>query len=325
MFLKLALSLIPGVLGFEDIERILISKAQNHRDAEPIVVDVAMSSGCPYTQDFIPRHLIPFMKTDIPQKIEIWPTFDLEKDVDANGTVCGHADQNDVHSKQSCLGNIALACIWHSTNLNVPFDVRTDWLSQHMDRFQQAPFNDDKNNPNLYAAIINDVADLQLEAVNTCIHDEGADLARAMQKRFQLIGKESKEQYGKLVGTEDPNMLGLFPWVLIDNQYILIERGVLCVAGFPTFIELACLTSPNSKECASNSELYSLPTVYLTKSDFLTTMACIGTGMIVFFLIVTFSLHYFKQRYRRTGIVDAADVRLMDSDEESILSMDATE
>eukprot|EP00397_Hematodinium_sp_SG-2012_P037465 GEMP01040609.1.p1 GENE.GEMP01040609.1~~GEMP01040609.1.p1 ORF type:complete len:326 (+),score=89.47 GEMP01040609.1:107-1084(+) len=258
--MRLSLALLALTTRAKDLHALLLEKAPDHANGEPFQLDVYMSSDCPYSQDFIPRHLIKVMQARIPAVVNIWPAFDAKHNVDDDGKVClSRGSPGTVTARQTCLANMAVACVFHSTTLAVPDEVRTDFLYQHIERFQQCPFNDDKLNPMLYEEIIKEVEGLDLDAVNTCIDDEGADLAQLLADKFEEGQEAATTQYKELTGHDIVNMHGIFPYLFVDHLFIPMHNGQLFVHGFGVMNlkEILCHISDNVPACeASNVQKY---------------------------------------------------------------------
>lgn len=241
-------------LAQDDSFDALLDRVNYHEAGEPIQVKIAMSSDCPYTQEFVPRHLIKLMKADIPQDVKIYTAFDPETSVNKEGKVCTNTGPPHSVVQQTCLANIAIGCAFHSTVMDLSHDVQVDFLEQLINRFQQAPFNDDRKNPQLYESVVEGVNGLDLDAMKTCIADEGQKIGTMMHEHYLELRKEAKRQYGHSVNQKNPNMHGMFPWIFLEGTYLIVEHGILLLPNQESLVEMACKISPNAPACAVETE-----------------------------------------------------------------------
>lgn len=223
---------------------------------EPVRMDLYWSSECPYSQEFMTRQIPKLArKKDIPLDLkmhgkmyDVWdpehkctPTTEKTKLWMRHG---GQIKQQEV----ACRVNLALMCAWNTEkfpNIKEPeYRLKlADYTEDLMNHMQQWQFNTTIADMGL--GLVKRITDryLDFETVLACMDGpEGDGYAQFALDNWDKVKAISKKHASGYV-------IGIFPWLLIKDQPLYIDHGLMQDPRARTLIDVACIAEPDHAAC----------------------------------------------------------------------------
>lgn len=196
----------------------------------------------------------------------------------------------------ACHSNLALMCAWNAPSMDIKdpgyrtkVSKFTDEMLNTMQQWSFQPEIQSKGN-----SVVEEIAQKYLDwnVLTECMTgSEGEALAQASLDAWPAAKARALEKFGKLVG--------MFPWVFVEDQQILVDHGVVNDKRFHTVTQLVCIAEPTVKVCdkelkkmhllnASSSKLWLAQNVSVSEQSWLVSISLFMIILALFLGITAF-------------------------------------
>jgi len=222
---------------------------------EPVPIEIFFTSECPYSQDFMTRHMVSILGDgEVPIDVTLrtsmldkWDKKSKCQPTPEKKKLWSKDNANGKEREAACHSNLALLCAWNSPSMDIKdpsyrtkVSKFTDEMLNTMQQWNFQPSLQKKGN-----AIVEDVAKkfLDWNVLTECMTgSEGESLAQASLDAWPQAKERAEKKFkGKISGK--------FPWVFLEDLQLQVDHGVVSDPRFHTITQLVCIAEPTVKGC----------------------------------------------------------------------------
>jgi len=238
-----------------DSDLIMYLKAHPLPPGEPVPIQVYFTSECPYSQEFMARHMVRLVgNLDVPIDVTLRTSMIGKWDPLAK---CNPTQEKidkwksegakPAYSELACHSNIALLCAWNAPSMDIKNSEYRKKVALFTDEIiadmQQYTFNADIRKAGL--SLVEDIAKKHLDwdTLRECMTSaEGETLAQASIGAWPDAVAKAKKKYNNRIE-------GMFPWVFVNGQMVNVSHGMINDKRAHTVIQLICIAESSIKGC----------------------------------------------------------------------------
>lgn len=297
---------------------------------QPVPLKVYFTSECPYSQEFMARHMVRLVgNLDVPIDVTLrtsmigkWDPLTKCNPTKEKIAKWKSEGGKPAYIELACHSNMALLCAWNAPSMDLKDPEYRKKVALFTDAMigdmQQYTFNADIRKVGISLVENHARKHLDWDTLHECMTSaEGETLAQASIDAWPGVVAKAKRQFNN-------NVKGMFPWVFVSGQMVNISRGMINDKRAHTVIQLICIAESSMKGCDKElismklieprmvNKLWLMQNVSVSGESWLFSMSTFMLLLALFLGISTFG-SWFRSNVR--GLVTADGEQLLEREE----------